>query len=461
MERLFWKFFFTIWGALLTTGFGVATVVSLLHARPTTDFELAVGPRAAVVIDAAAAVLTHGGVDALRRMLSERPIFTGDRPYAVDARSIDVLERKVPPAALRRARELLMGGDSAADMGGERAAPHEIVRKATAPDQREFILFLDTEPPLRPPHHSEGGPPPHGGPPSPIVMIVAGLLVSLAFSALLAWHFAWPVRTLREGFHSVAEGHLDTRIGPLMGKRRDELADLAQDFDLMARKLQQLLDSQRRLLHDVSHEIRSPLARLQAAIGLARQAPEKFQATLERVEHESVRLDQLVGELLTLSLLESGTGTASTYSIDVMNLLTVIAEDARFEAQNSGRQLVFAATGHVHIKGHPELLHRAFENVVRNAVKYTREGTTVEVSIDRAVMSDRVQIRICDHGPGVPNSDLEAIFTPFHRCDNAEATGFGLGLAIARRAVEMHGGSIRASNRPTGGLCIEIILPAQ
>ena len=159
------------------------------------------------------------------------------------------------------------------------------------------------------------------------------------------------------------------------------------------------------------------------------------------------------------SSLDTDSGQKS--SVDVMDLLAGIAEDARFEAHNSGRRVVFSATGDACIVGDIELLHRAFENVIRNAVKFTREDTTVEVSVGRAVMSEHVHIRVCDRGAGVPNGDLDAIFTPFHRCDNAAASGYGLGLAIARRAIELHGGSIRASNRPEGGLCIEMLLPVQ
>jgi len=301
-------------------------------------------------------------------------------------------------------------------------------------------------------------PPPDGGLPPPVLPIIAAILGSLVASALLAWYFAKPVRHLRWAFGAVADGRFDTRVQPLMGGRRDEIADLGRDFDQMTQKLRQSIESQRRLLHDVSHELRSPLARLQAAVGLARQDPARALATLDRVERETARLDLLVGELLTIARLEAGAGARTRF--DVLELVAGIADDARFEAQANGRDLTMVADGEFVIEGSAEALHRAFENVLRNAVRFTGLGTAVEVAAERRA-ADRLRLSICDHGPGVLPSELEAIFEPFHRGAGASPDGFGLGLAIARRAIVAHGGSIHAENRPQGGLCIEIELPAK
>jgi two-component system OmpR family sensor kinase len=301
------------------------------------------------------------------------------------------------------------------------------------------------------------GPPPRPGP-APIMPILAALLGSLAASALLAWHFTKPIRHLRWALGEIAEGRFDTRVQQLMDGRRDEVADLGRDVDIMAHKLDQLVSTQRRLLHDVSHELRSPLARLQAAVGLARQDPARAEATLDRIDRETGRLDSLVGQLLTLARLDAGTGREPVVQLDVVELLADIACDARFEARSVDRDLRFSGEVAFVIDGREELLHRAFENVLRNAVKYTAPGTTVEVKAERS-SSGRLCISVCDCGSGVPAGELEAIFEPFHRCANAAQDGFGLGLAIARRAVEAHGGTIRAENRPQGGLCIEIELP--
>lgn len=311
-----------------------------------------------------------------------------------------------------------------------------------------------------PPDFAGPLPPPRRGLPPPILAALVGLLASLAASALLAWYFSRPIRHLRGALGQIAEGRFDTRVQQLMAGRRDELADLGRDVDSAARKLDQLVTSQRRLLHDVSHELRSPLARLQAAVGLARQDPAKLAATFDRIELETARLDGLVGELLTLSRLEAGVEGEPKRLLDVMELAAGIAEDAAFEAAAAGRDLVFVGSGEFFIAGRPELLQRAIENVLRNAVKFTRPGTAVEVSAGLSAPG-RLRIAVCDRGPGVPEVELESIFLPFRRAaGNTGAEGVGLGLAIARRAVEVHGGSIRATNRSEGGLCVEIVLPA-
>ena len=302
---------------------------------------------------------------------------------------------------------------------------------------------------------------PKGGPspPPPWLPILAGLFASLAFSALLAWYLAKPIRELRGAFASAAAGDLDVRVAPAMGGRRDELADLGRDFDHMAGRLRDLMDAQRRLLHDVSHEIRSPLARLQAAIGLARQQPESREASLDRIEREAQRLDEMVGELLTLSRLEAGMGDGQKEIIGLTELVGMVVEDARFEAQAQGRKVEFAATAVAALCCQAELLHRAIENVVRNAVKFSPPGGVVAIKAG-PVAGDRAAITVSDRGPGVPESDLEAIFIPFYRAESGlRAGGYGLGLAIAKRAVEAHGGSIRAANRVGGGLEVTLTLP--
>lgn len=285
-----------------------------------------------------------------------------------------------------------------------------------------------------------------------------GLVASVGFSALLAWYLSTPIRNLRWAFGAVASGRLETRVGPLMGARRDEIADLGGDFDRMARQIESLIGAQSRLLHDVSHELRSPLARLQAAIGLARQDPARLEATLDRIEREAVRLDELVGQLLTIARLDAGTRDVRHERVELVDLAASIADDARFEALANGRELAFEGQGDAEAEVRVELIQRAFENIIRNGVKFTAEGTSVEVSA--TATAGAFVLRVADRGPGVPAADLEAIFEPFYRGQNGHAAeGFGLGLAIARRAVEAHGGRIRASNREGGGLLMEIVLP--
>lgn len=312
----------------------------------------------------------------------------------------------------------------------------------------------------RPPHL-----PPHHRPPPGVILLpwppmVATLFASLIFAGLLAWYVAKPIRHLRRAFAAAAAGNLDMRLEPVLGRRRDELSDLGRDFDHMAERLRELMTGQQRLLHQVSHELRSPLARLQAAIGLGRQAPEKLDAMLERIEREAARMDQLVGELLTLSRLESGLAKPGCEEVDVGALLADIVEDACFESAAGAPAIKFEDREKTFVAGNPELLHRAFENVVRNAIRYSPPGGRVSVQLSFEEAGSRVHVSVCDQGPGVSDGDLNAIFRPFYRADDSTSGhGHGLGLAIAQQVIAAHHGSIRAVNQPEGGLCVEIELP--
>ena len=245
-----------------------------------------------------------------------------------------------------------------------------------------------------------------------------------------------------------------------MGKRRDELAELGQNFDRMTSRIGQLLNAQKRLLHDVSHELRSPLARMQAAIGLAQQSPDKTAKMLDRVERESERIDHLIGDLLNLSRIENPTSeNDERQHFDLTGILTDIIEDARFEAQNKAIQIQHNTFNHINLFGRVELIHSAIENVLRNAIKYSPENGIIQLTVEKS--SKYISIKIEDQGPGIAEQDLQQIFQPFFRSrDNQHHNGIGLGLTIAHRAIEIHGGEITAANRQEGGLKIAIVLPA-
>ena len=292
----------------------------------------------------------------------------------------------------------------------------------------------------------------------PLLPILAGSVVSLLFAALLAWYFARPIRNLRAAFESVAGGKLETRIGASMGRRNDELADLGKDFDHMAGRLQKLLDAQHRLLHDVSHELRSPLARLQAAADLMRQQPERGAEFVERIERDTARMDKLVGELLTLARLDAGMTGKLDEEVDLREVVADIADDARFEADGKRCAIEVDLNSQVVARGSHELLYRAIENVVRNAVRHSPEGGTVAISAH--VVDGRLCVTVADCGSGVFDSDLAAIFDPFFRSGPGRSSaGYGLGLAITRRVVETHGGVVSAANQPEGGLLVTLELP--
>lgn len=220
------------------------------------------------------------------------------------------------------------------------------------------------------------------------------------------------------------------------------------------------MQGQRRLLHDVSHELRSPLARLQAAAGLIRQNPSEPEAMIARIEEEIARIDRLVGELLTLSRLEAGELNAVEEEVDMRDLVQDIVHDANFEAEVQQREVVWEDRGSTTLQGRPELLHRAIENIVRNALKHAPNSRTVRIETSVDAAHRLYTLRVLDQGRGVPEDELPKLFTPFFRgSTGARTEGYGLGLAIARRSIEAHGGTISAHNRAGGGLCVEIVLP--
>ena len=324
-----------------------------------------------------------------------------------------------------------------------------------------------------------------GGPPlEPNSFMIQGLLLRLTPVAIglglvcffLARYITNPVLRLRAALRRFAEGDLQQRVGPAIGGRRDEIGELAREFDRMAERIATLLTAQRRLLRDVSHELRSPLARQRVAIELAAQsAGAETREMLARVEREAGRLDDLIGQTLMLARLESDDARIERAPLDLAQLIRSVVEDADFEARNRSCSVRLCACADCVMNGVPELLLRAVENVVRNAVAYTAEGTTVEVSLEHdttrnansplsseARMSAFIRLRVRDRGPGVPASQLSEIFRPFYRVSTArdrQSGGVGLGLAIAERAVRSHGGTITAHNAPDGGLIVEILLP--
>ena len=299
------------------------------------------------------------------------------------------------------------------------------------------------------------------GGPTPYLAFLGAAFGGGASAALLAWYFAKPIRNLRSALTAAAEGCLDVHFDPGMLRGRNELADLGRHFNRMADRLRALIEGQQRLLHDVSHEMRSPLARLQTAVGLVRRQPEKLDAHLKRIELEATRMDTLVEELLTLAQAQSGVGFEMDEEIGLVDLAAAVVEDCDFEARLTGGKVQLQATSSPSVRGNSELLHRAIENVVRNAVKHGAPGHTVTVELGGSDEVGRAWVRVLDSGPGVPPEYLETIFEPFRRPPNVSRTAaesHGLGLAIAQRIVEAHGGRISASNRREGGLSVEILL---
>lgn len=374
-------------------------------------------------VAAAALTLRYGGGEALRELLREQSRELAPPIFAVDENNRDILGRPVSEAMLAQAGQI-----AGSQNNFDRA------EKVTDADGYVYLLFA---PSLGYPGLDRRMEPPHDRSMLPPVMpLLAGGVVSLFFAVWLAWYFSKPIRTLRAAFAAVSNGLLDVRLAPVMGNRRDELCDLGRDFDSMVHRLQQLMDGQRRVLHDVSHELRSPLARLQAAIGLARQQPERTEDSMMRIEREAVRMDILVSELLTLSRLEADMIGKLNEQVDLNELVSNVVEDARFEAAASGCHVELEArSGGAIVRGNAELLHRAVENVVRNAVKHSPSGGLIGIKI-RINSDQMIFIYVLDEGTGVPEADIQSIFEPFFRSDKKKTSdGHGLGLAIAKRVI--------------------------
>jgi signal transduction histidine kinase len=290
--------------------------------------------------------------------------------------------------------------------------------------------------------------------------IAVSILIVGVVCYLLGLYLTSPLKTLQSAVKSFAEGNLDARVSPELGSRGDELADLGREFDHMAERIAALISSEKRLLADISHELRSPLARLTVALELARKNVDgRAVSALDRIEQESERVNQLVGRLLTITRLESGAERVPPEIVPLEDLLEQVIDDADFEAKAAHKRVQAVHIDQCRIKGSSDLLRSAVENVIRNAIRYTANGTTVEVALHWRL--DTAVLTVRDHGPGVPEAELRHIFEPFYRVSEARersSGGVGLGLSIADRTVKLHGGAIRAENLPDG-LLVTMKLP--
>ena len=287
----------------------------------------------------------------------------------------------------------------------------------------------------------------------PTPVLIAAVVVSAVVCFLLARHLASPLKRVREASGRLAAGDLGARAGDMLRPRRDEIGDVVRDFDAMAERLHLLVSTQKQLLSDISHELRSPLARLHVAVELARRkAGPDAENHLNRIEAEGTRMNEMIGQLLTLARADSDR-PAITEEVDLSDIVRSVATDTDYEARQTGREVRVLRSDQAIVLGDAALLASAVENVVRNASRYTRAGSAVDISLEATPTHGRICVR--DHGPGVPPDETERIFLPFHRVGasrDRNSGGTGLGLSIAARAVKAHGGSIRAANAEGGGL---------
>jgi two-component system sensor histidine kinase CpxA len=408
---------------------------------------------------------------------------TGVSVYFVDRSSKYQDNHSLPEDVLSSARQIQEGGEAEFILSKDKAL---LARSLTAEDGTRFSIVgrMQSEafgPPKPPGPPGRLGPPPgskpifldaFGSPPPPgrsPLFLVARILVILLMSGgvcyLLARYFTTPVVTLREATRRFAGGNLSVRIGKGISNRKDELSELATDFDHMAERISSLMAQQRQLLRDISHELRSPLTRLNVAVELARrQAGDDTKPILDRIETEATVLNGMIGQVLTIARLDSETESIEMTPVDLKELITEITEDANFEAQARNCTVEIVESTRCTVSGNKELLRRAIENVIRNAAVYTHKNTKVAISLRNTIhdSTSYAEIAVRDHGPGVPESDLPNLFRPFYRVSNArerQTGGTGLGLAITKRAVSLHNGTITVTNAQGGGLIVEILLP--
>jgi two-component system sensor histidine kinase CpxA len=441
---LFWKIF---------VSFMVATTLTLVAAI-YVSFRLAGQAFDQVnvegrdrIIEEVAAALAHGGERELRAWLFNHPRPSpGTVLLITNERGDELLGRAMP----RELARLLVTRPFRPPAPPPNLRPMQLTPQLTGPNHEEYRLLFTRAPVTV-----------FGvlmWPGTQLAVLSIAILAAALTSALLARYLSSPISRVQKATRSLAAGALDARVGGPLNRRKDEVGTLARDFDTMAERIQALLTDKETLLRDVSHELRSPLARMRVALALAqRRADGAAQPDLARIEREAERLDALVGQVMTLTRLR----TATEPRREVLHLDQIVADvldDARFE--HPARCIELAARMPVQVLGDAAGIKSAVENVVRNALLYA-DDSHIEVRVEAA--NGTARVRVLDRGPGVPAEELKRIFEPFYRTDKSRAhqtDGQGIGLAITARVMELHGGSVQALNRAGGGLEVVLTLPA-
>jgi two-component system sensor histidine kinase CpxA len=454
MRRLFLKIF--LWFLLAMVLVIATLLLSAAITQSNRPFAPLRGVRGPLRAQIAAKIFEREGKEMLAEYLQTLEYGVHTRAYLFLEDGAEALGRATSPVAKTLAG--LAGRTGQVEM--ERASGERLwAVPGAGPSGHMYVLVLAAELPL-------GGvmawryEPVVGPVPLLAVLIMAGV-----WCFWLARHITIPVSKMRTTAQQLADGNLGARVGRAVASRHDELADLGRNFDRMAERLESLLTSQRLLFRNVSHELRSPLARLHVALELARQgAAAEVPGYLDRIEREAERLNRLIGQMLTLVRLGSGVDPAQQGVFDLGRLVQEVVADGDFEARARHSAVRMVSRESCKVFGAAEFLRSAIENVVRNAVHATMEGTATEVSVRHRATPEGAYavIAVRDHGAGVPEKELANIFHPFYRLGPVHVRhtgGAGLGLAIAECAVRIHGGTIAAANAPGGGLLVTICIP--
>lgn len=461
-NKLFIKIYLSFW---LTMIFMIASMVymdRLTESEPRIErWRLTAGRSLSFYAQEAISIFEKEGVQGLEDFFGRLEGSTGIKAFILDSQGRDVTGHTVSAAV----RDLAVSSRNSSRIEVVFSPKFDLVAQEIADQSGHSYAFAAEIP--KPPFGPPGHPPfPFPGPPlNSFVRLFILLIISGLVCYFLALYLTAPILKLRSAARRLATGNLSVRVSPLMGKRRDEMADLAHDYDYMAERIESLVTSQRNLLRDISHELRSPLTRLNVALELCRQrfSPDADPLLFDRIEREVEKLNELIGQILTLNKVELGSMELPKTKVDLAKLMEDITDDANYEAQSIGRSVVLTAEP-CFLDGNEDILRRAVENIVRNAVQYTAAASAVEVTLRCLKDADNAQVMITvrDHGKGVAEDALPKLFKPFFRIKDEEAGnigGTGLGLAIAEAAIRFHGGTVRAANAPDGGLIVEIVLP--
>jgi two-component system OmpR family sensor kinase len=371
----------------------------------------------------------------------------GDRNlFIVGPDGKDILGRRLPESASRRLefinREPVPGNFRPSRAAPQIVAPDGLIYTVVMTPRRASIFGALSLPAIS------------------LTILGIALVVSALTSWWLAEHLTAPIRRIQAGARALASENLDVRVSAGLEGRKDELAVLARDFDAMADQLRANRSATTRLLRDISHELRSPLARMRVALGLARQPPADLSRQLDRLEREIERLDSMISQVLKLARLNGTDAVLERERLELDDVIEEVVRDANFEGAVKNCKIELRGAANHAVLGSREFLRSAIENVLRNAVRYSPNDTAVEMQVVRS--SSGLEIVIRDHGPGVPTADLERIFQPFYRVAESrdrDSGGEGIGLAITDQVMKAHGGSARAVNAGSGGLEVRLSLP--
>jgi len=444
-RRLFWKIFLPFWVAQAVL---LGALYLRVHYRISSEHPWWIQPERRempVLASLAAQRFEQQGQPGLSHLLDGLSLPHRSRFWLLDSSGRELSGRPLPAQILRAA--------AAADRKEGLYSSYEanvLAARATT-DRGQYLLIAElTPPPLR-----------ERIPGDLLWTLKLGTIFSAIICLLIAHYLTKPIERLRDATHELARGNLDIRAGENLGNRHDEIAELVRDFDTMAGELRNQIQSERNLLSGVSHELRSPIARIRLALALARDASDEERAEmLNRIEQDTIQLDSMLEQILAVARLESGQQKPKFEQLTLNDVVDDVVHDAKFEAAATGAEIAYRPGAEIKLNGDPGLLRSAVENVVRNAIFYSGKEGKISVFLFSSERNAVISVR--DNGPGVPENALPLLFKPFYRVDDSRGTntgGMGLGLAIVRNAVAIHGGSVSAKNVSPHGLEVEISLP--